>query len=292
MTTPKTLLSAWNLRPRKRLGQNFLSDPSTAKMIVSRSNITSDDTVLEIGAGLGALTIPLAMAASKVYSVEKDPELLKLLNTELLAHNLSNVILVQKDILHFDLSDIFNKEGKKLIVAGNLPYNISSQILVRLINQRNFVSRAVLMFQKELADRLTSKPFCKAYGRLSVMLQYCADIKSLANIRASLFFPKPKVDSEVLEIKFKDRPADTVSDEMFLFKVIKAAFGRRRKTLRNSLAGSELHIDTTTATTALERSGIDPQRRAETLSVKEFISLSKSLKVILIDAPLNNLVPK
>ena len=281
MTSPKTLLSAWNLRPRKRLGQNFLSDPSTAKMIVSRSNITSDDVVLEIGAGLGSLTIPLAITAKKVYAVEKDPELLKLLNTELLTHNLSNVELIQKDILNLDIFDIFNKEGRKLIVAGNLPYNISSQILVQLINQRNYVTRAVLMFQKELASRLISKPSCKDYGRLSVMLQYCAELKSMAHIKASMFFPTPKVDSEILEIIFKDRSNDSVSDEAFLFKVIKASFGRRRKTLRNSLAGSELNINTKTAAYALECSDIDPKRRAETLSVSEFISLSNNLKDIL-----------
>ena len=281
MTSPKTLLSAWNLRQRKRLGQNFLSDPSTAKMIVSRSNITSDDVVLEIGAGLGSLTIPLAITAKKVYAVEKDPKLLKLLNTELLTHNLSNVELIHKDILSLDISDIFNKEGSKLIVAGNLPYNISSQILVQLINQRNYVTRAVLMFQKELASRLISKPSCKDYGRLSVMLQYCAELKSMAHIKASMFFPTPKVDSEILEITFKDRSNDSVSDEAFLFKVIKASFGRRRKTLRNSLAGSELNISTKTATDALDRSGIDPQRRAETLSVPEFINLSNTLKEIL-----------
>ncbi|MBW1644593.1 MAG: ribosomal RNA small subunit methyltransferase A [Deltaproteobacteria bacterium] len=283
MTSPKTLLSAWNLRPRKRLGQNFLSDPSTAKMIVSRSNITSDDVILEIGAGLGALTIPLAMTAKKVYAVEKDPELLKLLNTELLTHHLSNVVLIQKDILSLDLSGIFKSEGRKLFVAGNLPYNISSQILVQLIKHRNYVTRAVLMFQKELASRLISKPSCKDYGRLSVMLQYCADLKSLAHIKATMFFPTPKVDSEILEITFKDRSGDSVSDEIFLFKVIKASFGRRRKTLRNSLAGSELQINAKTAETALEQSDIDPQRRAETLTVTEFVCLSNNLQGILTD---------
>lgn len=281
MTSPKTLLSAWNLRPRKRLSQNFLSDPSTAKMIISRSGITSDDVVLEIGAGLGALTIPLAIAAKKVYAVEKDPELLTLLNTELLTHNLSNVELIQKDILSLDLFDIFDRERRKYIVAGNLPYNISSQILVQLIKQRTYVTRAVLMFQKELASRLISKPSCKDYGRLSVMLQYCADLKSLAHIKAKMFFPAPKIDSEILEITFKDRSHQPVSDEMFLFKVIKASFGRRRKTLRNSLAGSELNINTKTAAAALEQSGINPQRRAETLSVSEFIRLSNNLKNIL-----------
>ena len=283
MTSPKTLLSAWNLHPKKRLGQNFLSDPSTAKMIIARSEITPDDVVLEIGAGLGALTIPLALVADKVYAIEKDPNLTKLLTTELLANNLSNVVLIQKDILDLDLADIFNNEGRKLFVTGNLPYNISSQILVQLIRQRRFVLRAVVMLQKELAQRLISKPSCRDYGRLSVMLQYCADLKPLAPIKAAMFFPKPKVDSEVLKIRFKDVPVHSVSDETFLFEVIKAAFGKRRKTLRNSLSGSDLQINTETASYALELSGIDPGRRAETLSVSEFVNLSSNLKNILMD---------
>lgn len=281
MTSPKILLSSWNLHPRKRLGQNFLSDPSTGKMIVERSQITSEDNVLEIGAGLGALTIPLAIQANKVYAVEKDPNLIKLLTTELLKNDLSNVVLIQEDILKINLMDIFNNEGRKLFVTGNLPYNISSQILVQLINQRRFVVRAVLMLQKELTQRLVSKPSCRDYGRLSVMLQYCADLKSLAHVKAAMFFPKPKVDSEVLELRFKENPANVVSDERFLFVVIKAAFGKRRKTLRNSLSGSELQINAKTAGQVLELSGIDPRRRAETLSILEFISLSNNLKNIL-----------
>jgi 16S rRNA (adenine1518-N6/adenine1519-N6)-dimethyltransferase len=283
MTFPKTLLTAWNLRPKKHLSQNFLSDPSTANMIVSRAKISKNDVVIEIGAGLGAFTIPLAKSVRKVYAVEKDPELVKLLNTELLTHNLSNVELIQEDILHLNIADISDKEGSKIIAAGNLPYNISSQILVKLINERNWISCAVLMFQKELANRLISKPSCKDYGRLSVMLQYCADIKSLAHINASMFFPAPKVDSEVLQIDFRDKTDFSVSNEAFLFNVIKASFGKRRKTLRNALAGSELHIDAKTATDGLELSGIDPQRRAETLSVNEFVQLSDALKDVLTD---------
>lgn len=283
MTFPKTLLTAWNLRPKKRLGQNFLSDPSTAKMIVSRSKISENDVIVEIGAGLGALTIPLAKSARKVYAVEKDPELVKLLNTELLTHNLSNVELIQGDILHVNIAEIYNKESNKIIVAGNLPYNISSQILVKLIHERKGISCAVLMFQKELATRIASKPSCKDYGRLSVMLQYCADIKSIAHINASMFFPIPKVDSEVLQIDFKDRADFSTSDDAFLFNLIKASFGKRRKTLRNALAGSELDINAATAVLALERSGIDPQRRAETLSVAEFVHLSNNLKAVLTD---------
>lgn len=277
MTSPRTLLTAWNLRPKKQLGQNFLSDPSTSEMITSRSEISSDDVVLEIGAGLGALTIPVARIAEKVYAVEKDRQLTELLKTELLVNQISNVVLTQDNILDIDVTALAQNEGRKLLVMGNLPYNISSQILVQLIHSRRHVKRAVLMFQKELAERITAKSGCKDYGRLTVMLGYCADIRKLANIGANLFFPKPKVDSQVLEIKFKDVPDNFVNDEELFFRVIKAAFGQRRKTLRNALAGSELRIDTDTANRALEAAGIDPSRRAETLSVAEFAALSDRL---------------
>lgn len=277
MTSPKTLLKGWNIRAKKRLGQNFLVDPSSAEMIVARSGVAHDDIVLEIGAGLGALTIPAARIVRKVYAVEKDPQLLRLLQTELKVNNISNVELIEKNFLNFDIESFAAQFSKNPIIMSNLPYNISSQVLIKLIKCRNSLSRAILMFQKELAVRLTAQPNCKAYGRLTAMLQYCADIRSLAHIEATLFFPKPNVDSEVLEITFKKRLQNIAGDEEFLFKVIKAAFGRRRKTLKNSLAGSELRISDNIARHALEQAGIDPSRRAETLNVVEFEALSRSL---------------
>jgi 16S rRNA (adenine1518-N6/adenine1519-N6)-dimethyltransferase len=277
MTSPKTLLKGWNIRAKKRMGQNFLVDPSTAEMIVARSGIAREDIVLEIGAGLGALTIPAARMVRKVYAVEKDPQLLRLLQTELKVSNISNVELIEKNFLNFDVEPFAAQISKNPIIMSNLPYNISSQVLIKLIHCRNSLSRAILMFQKELATRLTAQPNCKAYGRLTAMLQYSADIRSLAHIDANLFFPKPNVDSEVLEITFKKRPKNIAADEEFLFKVIKAAFGQRRKTLKNSLAGSELRISDNIARHALEQAGIDPSRRAETLNVVEFETLSRSL---------------
>ncbi|MCP4347219.1 MAG: ribosomal RNA small subunit methyltransferase A [Desulfobacterales bacterium] len=281
MTSPRTLLAAWNLYPKKQLGQNFLSDPSTAEMIVRRSGILPEDVVLEIGAGLGALTVPLARAAKKVYAVEKDSHLVGLLKTELLAAGISNVVLIEQNILNVDTEALSKEAGPRLTVMGNLPYNISSQVLVKLIMSRAIVKRAVLMFQKELARRITAQSGCKDYGRLTVMLQYCSDIKTVADVRASLFFPKPNVDSEVVEIRFKSAPDHPANDEKFLFSVIKAAFGQRRKTLKNALAGSELRLDAGTAGHALEKSGIDPSRRAETLSVSEFVRLSDYLESLM-----------
>jgi 16S rRNA (adenine1518-N6/adenine1519-N6)-dimethyltransferase len=281
MTSPRALLKAWNLRPQKKLGQHFLVDPSTAEMIVRRSQITAADTVLEIGAGLGALTIPAAGVAKRVYAVETDPKLTQLLKTELLVHKLTNIEIIEKNILQVDISSLANKSGRGLIVMGNLPYNISSQILVQLIEARDHVSRSILMFQKELARRIKAGPGNKDYGRLTVMLSYCAEIKSIATIAPSLFYPPPKIESEVVEVDFNISRAYPSHDETMLFQVIKAAFGNRRKTLKNSLSASGLHIDPQTAEKALTAAGIDPGRRAETLEAAEFIALQISLAQIL-----------
>jgi 16S rRNA (adenine1518-N6/adenine1519-N6)-dimethyltransferase len=274
MTSPRILLAAYNLHPKKQLGQNFLSDPSTAKMIATLSGITSEDVVLEIGAGLGALTIPIAQTAKKVYAIEKDRRLIDLLKTEILVNRLSNVELMEVNILKFDINRLAKNVGHKIIIIGNLPYNISSQIIVKLIKSRSAVIRAVFMFQKELARRITAQPGCKDYGRLTVMLGYCAKIKKLADVKAHQFFPKPKVDSELLEIRFFETIKYPANNEALLFKVIKGAFGQRRKTLKNALAGSELDIDAKTAQNVLNKAGIDSSLRAETLTISQFVTLS------------------
>ena len=277
MRSPRILLAAHNLRPKKQLGQNFLTDLNIATKIVSRCDISPEDIVLEIGAGLGALTIPVARIAKKVYALEIDSRITEILKTEILAHRLLNVDIIERNILAFDFQALSESNFCKILVIGNLPYNISSQVLVRLVQYRRAIGRAVLMFQKELAHRITALPGSKDYGRLSVMLQYCADIQRLAEVNASAFFPKPKVDSEVLEIRFRTTLTHTADDEVFFFRVIKAAFGNRRKTLKNALAASELDLDANTAKSVLERSGIDPVRRAETLQLEEFVKLSNCL---------------
>ena len=279
MTSPRILLAAYNLHPKKQLGQHFLSDPSTAKMIATLSGITSEDVVLEIGAGLGALTIPAAKAARKLYAIEKDRRLIDLLKTEILANRLSNVELMEEDILKFDIKKLAENTGQKILIIGNLPYNISSQIIIRLIKFRSVVIRAVFMFQKELARRITAQPGCKDYGRLTVMLGYCAKIKKLADVKAHQFFPKPKVDSEVLEIKFLETIKYPANDEALLFRVIKGAFCQRRKTLKNALAGSELNIDAKTAQNMLDKADIDSSLRAEALTISQFVTLSNVLKL-------------
>jgi 16S rRNA (adenine1518-N6/adenine1519-N6)-dimethyltransferase len=277
MTSPRTLLIFHNIRPKKQLGQHFLVNQTTAEMIVNRSGILSEDIVLEIGAGLGALTIPVARIVKQVFAVEMDLKIIDILKTEILASNLSNVVIMGKSIMKIDIKSLTDTAGQKMVVMGNLPYNISSQILVQLIKSREALTRAVIMLQKELAQRITAQPGCKDYGRLTVMLGYCANIKKIADVKASLFFPKPKVDSEVLELRFKKRLNYPANDEADFFSVIKAAFGNRRKILKNALAASALNIDAATAKNILQRSDIDPVRRAETLTVEEFVRLSNNL---------------
>lgn len=281
MTSPRTLLKAWNLKPKKQLGQSFLADPATAAAIIARAELSPTDVVLEIGAGLGALTIPLAGAVKKVYAVEKDRQLVDLLQTELLTHRISNCEVFAGNILDIDLQRFTQRAGGKLTVVGNLPYNISSQILVRLIQERADYERAIFMFQKELAQRITAQPGGRQYGRITAMLRYCADIRTLLKVKAAAFYPAPKVDSNVINIKFKSTSVYGPHDETMLFAVIKAAFGNRRKTLKNALTASALGIDTPMALQALNSAGIDPARRAETLEPADFVSLERCLRAVM-----------
>lgn len=274
MTNPSTLIKTWNLRAKKEMGQNFLADRGTAEKIVARSNITSGDVVLEIGAGLGSLTLPIARTARKVYAIEKDSALLPPLNNELRATGVDNVFLINENILSLDIVSIARTEQQPLVVMGNIPYNISSQILVQLMMARQHLKKATLMFQKELALRVMAKPGSKTYGRLAVMAGYCSTVKIITEVKAARFFPKPKVDSLVIGISFKDHAEPSATDESYLFKVVKASFSKRRKTLKNALSGPMLQIDAATAARELIASGIDPIRRAETLTVEEFVNLS------------------
>jgi 16S rRNA (adenine1518-N6/adenine1519-N6)-dimethyltransferase len=281
MTAPHTLLKAWNLRARKELGQNFLTEPTLAEKIVDLAGIGPDDAVLEIGAGLGAMTLAAGRRTQRLVAVEKDTQLVPLLRAELLAQGLSHVQVRQQDILKLDLGLLSAEMGQPLTVIGNLPYNISSQVVVKLVTERAAVRRAALMFQKELAERLIAGPGGRDYGRLSVLLGYCADLKMLREIRADMFFPKPKVGSAVLEIVFKQVIEPRVGDETLMVRVIQAAFGQRRKTLRNALAGGMPQLGGQGALAVLTQAGIDPMRRAETLSVSEFVRLTDTVEAYL-----------
>ncbi|MBF0201021.1 MAG: 16S rRNA (adenine(1518)-N(6)/adenine(1519)-N(6))-dimethyltransferase RsmA [Desulfamplus sp.] len=281
MRYPGTVLKTFQILARKELGQNFLTDPNTARRIAEFAGITGDDVVLEIGAGLGALTIHAARMAQKVYAVEKDSRLTKHLADEVAESGHSNVELINQDIFKVDIKSIARdtsgeNPGKKLIVIGNLPYNISSQVLFRLAENREFISRAILMFQKELAERICASPGNRVYGRLSAVMQYCSTVRIMMDVGGHLFFPRPDVESSVMEVDFFNEGSLSREKELLLFRIIKAAFSKRRKTLRNSLTGNELGIDRDTAEKALAMAAIDPSRRAETLGVEDFKKLCEA----------------
>ena len=277
MTSPSLIMKAWNLRPKKGLGQNFLADRGSAQKIVARSGLESQDVVLEIGSGLGALTLPMARVAKKIYAVEKDQTLIPPLTQEIDNAGIENVIILNQNILELDMAAIAERENQTLMVMGNIPYNISSQIFVQLALNRSHLKSAALMFQKELAHRIMATPGTKPYGRLAVMAGYCSQVRVIAEISAARFYPKPKVDSLVLNIAFGQQTQTLAVDETFLYKTVKASFSRRRKTLKNALSGPILHMDAATAQSHLLAAGIDPSRRAETLTVAEFVTLSNQM---------------
>ncbi|PIE62854.1 MAG: ribosomal RNA small subunit methyltransferase A [Desulfobacter postgatei] len=275
MTHPGKLLKKNGIYAQKELGQNFLTNPATAQMIVDRTGVDKETTVLEIGPGLGAITLPLARGCKQVVAVEKDRRIISLLEGKLAGEGICNVTIINQDILKTDIREIAGEE--KLVVIGNLPYNISSRILFQLIIIRQAVTRAFLMFQKELAERVLSSPGTKNYSRLSAVAQYASKISRVADIGPNNFFPRPEVDSTILGFDFFQTQGMGKEEESLLFGVIKAAFSKRRKTLHNAMSGGELGLAKKIVGTALENAGIDPSRRAETLNAQEFIDLSRAV---------------
>jgi len=256
------------------MGQHFLADPHVAELIVRCAQFGSDDLVLEIGAGLGALTLLIAPQVKHVLAVEPDKNISAILDNALLSAGIRNVTIIERDIFQCDIKALAERFKTSFKVVGNLPYHISSQVLIRLIHLRRVIDTALLMFQKEVAERLAAGPGTKRYGRLSVLIQYCAKVCPFVSVAASAFFPKPKVDSQVVRIEFRDPVSFRANNERLLFEIVGAAFGKRRKMLRNALIGGNLEFEDEQVLTALALAGIDPRRRAETLSVREFVTLS------------------
>ena len=257
-----------DIRAKKALGQNFLTDMNTVAMIAEAADIRPEDNVLEIGPGLGVLTHVLAERAGHVTAIELDERLFHKLNRDL---HYKNLEIILGDALKFPYEKL---EGKVKVVA-NLPYYISTPLITRLLAARDNVSMMVLMLQKEVAERLTAPPGGKEYGYMTVMVRLYAEARMLFTVSKEAFDPVPKVDSAVIRLDVRDLPAAPCRDYALFEKVVSAAFSQRRKTLRNTLKGSGLF--TPEGIAAFEESGIDPGRRAETLSVTEFAQLTDFL---------------
>ena len=260
------VLKRYGLRADKSLGQNFLQDPHALEKIANAAEIKADDCVLEIGPGLGSLTRYLAVSARKVAAVELDPDLLAPLKTILTPH--PNVTITHGNILDLNIADLVDQAG--YIVAANIPYNITSAIIRHLLESEPKPRRIVLTIQKEVAERICAKPGDLSLLALSVQVYGSPRIET--RIPAGAFHPIPNVDSAVLRIDIYDQPL--IPNDMLnkFFKLTKAGFSQKRKTLRNSLS-SGLHIKPQDAEAMLIQAGIDPMRRAETLSIDEWMKL-------------------
>lgn len=271
MTHPGVLLKTHGLHASKRRGQNFLCQPATALAIARAAGIGPDDVVLEIGAGLGALTCPCAELAKRVVALEVDRGLHAVLAGLLAERGISNVDLRLMDALDLDWPALAGEAGGPLTVVGNLPYAISSPLLFNLLENRSLWRSATLMVQREVATRLLAAPGGKDYGRLTVLMQTWLEARPLMMVGPEQFFPRPTVDSQVLHLRPLAQPLVPLAgpaEEEWFGQVVKAAFSQRRKTLANSLAGG-LGLPRGEAARAIEAAGLDPGRRAETLSPQE-----------------------
>ncbi|MFH1595654.1 MAG: 16S rRNA (adenine(1518)-N(6)/adenine(1519)-N(6))-dimethyltransferase RsmA [Pseudomonadota bacterium] len=276
--SPKTLLRRLGLRPKKSWGQHFLVHPHQARRIADALELGADDTVVEIGAGLGALTVFLAQAAARVVALELDPALARFLAEELFPEA-PRVEVVCRDVLEFDFLALSREAGAPLKVAGNLPFQITSPLLFKLIREAPALSRAVLMMQQEVGDRLLAPPGTKDYGILSVLMQYHFLLKRLFTLTPANFYPPPQVSSVVLKLEPGSRQP-RARDEALLARVVKAAFGQRRKNLNNALVAQApaFNLSPEELRAALQEMGIDPARRGETLGVAEFVALSNAIR--------------
>lgn len=269
----KRILSAYGLRPNKALGQNFLVDKNTVDRIMRAVDVRPGDWVIEIGPGLGALTQELASSQGNVVAVEKDGELVRVL-TDLFAGR-PNVRFVHADALDVDVRALLpTPTPERVKIVGNLPYYVTSPLLIALLDTGLPAERIVVMIQREVADRLKARPGTKAYGSLTVGVSWRAAVESVGRVPPTVFYPAPSVDSEVLLLRPRERPLE-VGDPALFRRVVKAAFGMRRKTLRNALKSLDFaHPD---LAAALAEAGVDPERRGETLSLEEFGRLSLAL---------------
>lgn len=276
---PRELLKTHGLAASKERGQNFLVQPATAQAIAQAAGIQQGEVVVEIGAGFGALTMAAAARAGRVIAVELDRGVHAALQGILASSGVSNVELRHANALDLDWRAIAQEAGAPVNVLGNLPYNISSQVFFRLIGALGSWRRATLMMQKEVAVRLMAGPGNRDYGRLSVLVQAWCALEPGIKVGPDQFFPRPKVASQVVHITPLAEPllGEASQEQAAWFsQVVKAAFSQRRKTLANSLAGG-LKRERPEMAAALEKAGIQPTRRAETLSIAEFAAVSQAL---------------
>lgn len=276
----KEIINKYSFAFQKKFGQNFLIDSNILESIVSAADITKDDFVLEIGPGIGTMTQYLCEAARQVVAVEIDKMLIPILKDTLSEYD--NVEVINQDVLKLDIKALAQEKnnGKPIKVVANLPYYITTPIIMGLFESKVPIESITIMVQKEVADRMQTGPGSKDYGALSLAVQYYADAKVQLNVSASCFMPRPNVDSAVIKLTAHEKPVVDV-DETLMFKVIRASFNQRRKTLVNSLKNSsELDYTKEEIVQAIKAIGKEENIRGEKLTLEEFAALSNSLKVV------------
>lgn len=269
------ILQKYHFNFQKKFGQNFLIDTHVLDKIIHAAQITKDDCVLEIGPGIGTMTQYLAEAARKVIAVEIDKNLIPILSETLSAYD--NVTIINDDILKLDISELtrLHNNGKPIKVVANLPYYITTPIIMGLFENHVPIDSITVMVQKEVAERMQTGPGSKDYGALSLAVQYYAKPYIVANVPPNCFMPRPNVGSAVIRLTRHSAPPVEVQDETLMFSLIRASFNQRRKTLVNGLNNSpELSFSKECILSALEQAGLSPSIRGEALSLKEFAALS------------------
>ena len=262
---------------RKKYGQNFLVDKNILDKIVAAADISRDDCVLEIGPGIGTMTQRLAEEAGEVVAVEIDGNLIPILEETLSGYD--NVTVIHDDILKVDIEDIAKRHGgRPMKVVANLPYYITTPIIMALFEKRLPLKSITVMVQQEVADRMGVGPGTKEYGALSLAVQYYARPEIITKVPAACFMPKPNVDSAVVRLTRYDAPPVEVEDERWLFTLIRASFNQRRKTLANGIANAGIGIGRGQVEDALAVMGLPPTTRGETLTLKQFADLSNALR--------------
>ena len=277
------------LAPKKRFGQNFLVHKMTAEAIVRAGKVSGTDTILEVGVGLGALTLPLAATAKHVFGYEIDSGIIRFHQDE--GDLPDNVTLVHQDILSADFQEIAQQCGGSLKILANLPYSISNPFIFKLIDNATLISTATIMLQKEVADRLVAAPNTKEYGVPTVLLASCASVHKLMTLKPGEFHPRPKVDSVVVTLDFSQGPKQPIGSEEYDFslfrRLVRTTFNQRRKTILNTLSGAGLFADSVTQDKVankeitrrmIEQANLHPSARPETLTFTDFINLAREIE--------------
>ena len=273
------ILQKYNFMFQKRFGQNFLIDTRVLDKIISASGITKDDMILEVGPGIGTMTQYLCESARKVIAVEIDKNLIPILENDTLKEY-DNVRVINEDILKLDINKLVEEEndGKPIKVVANLPYYITTPIIMGLFESHVPIESITIMVQKEVADRMQVGPGTKDYGALSLAVQYYAKPEIIANVPPNCFMPRPNVGSAVIKLTRHEQVPVEVKDEKLMFKMIRAAFNQRRKTLQNSINNSpELSLSKDQVVEALDKMGLSQTIRGEALSLEQFAELANHL---------------